>query len=218
MSASTLYSEFLIGTGFLLPEESASPNSIFVTSTASTLSLPINLFGLDSQRKSIPSSMALLTSLAEPGIFSLSLLYKHFTDFAFCLIAVRTQSIAVSPPPITTIFLFSAFKVPSSNNLTLSPKPFRFEAVRKSIAGKIFFRFFPSISTSLALYTPVAISIASCFDFNSSKVASLPTSKLCLNLIPESFKSFVLRSTTNFSSLKFGIPYISNPPGLSYRS
>jgi hypothetical protein len=29
---------------------------------------------------------------------------------------VRTQSIAVSPPPITTTFLPSAFSVPSSNS------------------------------------------------------------------------------------------------------
>ena len=73
------------------------------------------------------------------------------TDFAFCLMAVLTQSIAVSPPPTTTIFLFSPFKVPLSKSLTSSPNPLRFDAVKKSIAGKIFFRFFPSISTSLAL-------------------------------------------------------------------
>ena len=151
MSASSLCSEFLIEIGFFLPEESASPNSILVTSTASTWVFPINFFGLESHRNSIPSSIALLTSLAEPGIFSLSRLYKHFTDFAFCLMAVLTQSIAVSPPPTTTIFLFSPFKVPLSKSLTSSPSPLRFDAVKKSIAGKIFFRFFPSISTSLAL-------------------------------------------------------------------
>ena len=46
------------------------------------------------------------------------------TDFAFCLIEVLTQSIAVSPPPITTISLPSAFKIPLSNNSTSSPRPF----------------------------------------------------------------------------------------------
>ena len=117
------------------------------------------------------------TSLADPGIFSLSLLYKHLTDFAFCLIDVLTQSIAVSPPPITTTSLPSAFKIPLSNISTLSPKPFLFEAVKKSIAGKILLRSFPGKSISLALYTPVAINIASCFFLNCSKLASLPTSK-----------------------------------------
>ena len=137
--------------GFLLPVKSGSPNFIFCTSTASTFELPRNLFGLESHKNSTPSSIALLTSLADPGIFSLSLLYKHLTEAAFCLIAVRTQSIAVSPPPTTTTFLFSELSVPSSNNLTLSPRPLRFEAVRKSIAGKIFFKLFPSTSTFLAL-------------------------------------------------------------------
>ena len=112
---------------------------------------PINFFGLESHINSTPSSSALDTSLEEPGIFSRSLRYKHLTDFAFCLIEVLTQSIAVSPPPITTTFLPSAFKVPLSNNSTLSPKPFLFEAVKKSIAGYILPKFFPGISISLAL-------------------------------------------------------------------
>ena len=38
-----------------------------------------------------------------------------------------------------------------SNNSTLSPKPFLFEAVKNSIAGKIFFKLCPGISISLAL-------------------------------------------------------------------
>ena len=107
---------------------------------------------------------------------------------------------------MTTISLPSAFSFPLSNNSTLSPKPFLFEAVKKSIAGKIFSKSFPGKSISLALYTPVEIKIASCFCLKSSSEASLPISKFCTNFIPPSFKSFVLLSTTNFSSLKFGIP------------
>ena len=107
--------------------------------------------GLDSQTNSTPSSSALATSLADPGIFSLSLLYRHLTDFAFCLIDVLTQSIAVSPPPITTTSFPSAFKIPLSNNSTLSPNPFLFDAVKKSIAGKILFKSLPGSSTSRAL-------------------------------------------------------------------
>ena len=64
---------------------------------------------------------------------------------------VLTQSIAVSPPPMTTTFFPSAFKVPLSNISTLSPKHFLFEAVKKSIAGKIFFNSFPGMLISLAL-------------------------------------------------------------------
>ena len=41
---------------------------------------------------------------------------------------------------------------------------------------------------------------------NSSRDVFFPTSKFCLNFIPPSFKRFVLLSTANFSSLKFGIP------------
>ena len=137
----------------------------------------MKLLGLVNQINSTPSSIALLTSLAEPGIFSLSRLYKHLTDFAFCLIDVLTQSIAVSPPPITTTFLPSALRVPSSNIFTLSPKPFLFEAVKNFIAGKIFCKSCPGNLISLALYTPVEIKMASCFSFSSYKDLSFPTSK-----------------------------------------
>ena len=54
---------------------------------------------------------------------------------AFCLTAVRTQSIAVSPPPITTMSLPFASNSPSSNFLTSSPSPFRLDAVKYSNAG-----------------------------------------------------------------------------------
>ena len=76
-------------------------------------------------------------------MLSLSLLYKHLTELAFCLIEVRTQSIAVSPPPITTTSLPSAFNTPLSNNSTLSPNPFLFDAVKNSIAGKILSKSLP---------------------------------------------------------------------------
>ena len=99
---------------------------------------------------STPSSSALFTSLAEPGIFSLSLRYKHFTDLAFCLTAVRTQSIAVSPPPMTTMSLPFASNSPSSNFLTSSPSPFRLDAVKYSNAGIMLLVLSPSL-ISLAL-------------------------------------------------------------------
>ena len=132
--------EFETGSGFFLPDESASPSFILSTSTEEIFDVPINFFGFDNQRNSTPSSSALYTSRAEPGIFSLSLLYKHFTDFAFCLTAVLTHSIPVSPPPMTMVSLFSALSMPLSKFFTLSPKPFRLDAVKNSIAGKIFFK------------------------------------------------------------------------------
>ena len=56
-------------------------------------------------------------------------------------------------PVFYALFTFfpSALSVPLSNNFTLSPKPFLFEAVKNSIAGKIFGKSCPGISISLAL-------------------------------------------------------------------
>ena len=84
-------------------------------------------------------------------MLSLSLLYKHLTELAFCLTDVRTQSIAVSPPPITTTSLPSAFNIPLSNKSTLSPNPFLFDAVKNSIAGKILSKSLPGRLISLGL-------------------------------------------------------------------
>ena len=66
--------EFGIGSGFFLPDESTSPSFILLTETEETCDNPLNFFGLDSQINSTPSSSAFATSLAEPGIFFLSLL------------------------------------------------------------------------------------------------------------------------------------------------
>ena len=135
MSAFIVSSLPSITSGDLLPEASGSPNLILLIKTSSTFSVPLKSLGLDNQTNSIPSSSAFVTSLADPGIFSLSLLYKHDTFLAFWRIAVLTQSIAVSPPPITTTFFPSQFKFPLSKFSTLSPKPFLFDAVKNSIAG-----------------------------------------------------------------------------------
>ncbi len=70
-------------------------------------------------------------------MFSRSRRYKHLTDTAPCRTAVRTQSIAVSPPPITTIRLPFAFSVPSSYSGTVSPRPTRLDAVNYVISGKM---------------------------------------------------------------------------------
>ena len=63
-------------------------------------------------------------------MFALSRRYRHFTDFAPWRTAVRTQSIAVSPPPITTTSLPAALSSPEVKAGTSSPRPSRFEVVR----------------------------------------------------------------------------------------
>ncbi len=100
------------------------------TRTPVTASSPRNASGADSQTNSTPSSCAFFTSRREPGMLALSRRYRHFTEAAPCRTAVRTQSIAVSPPPITTTCLPAAFSAPLSNSGTSSPNPLRLEAVR----------------------------------------------------------------------------------------
>ncbi len=46
------------------------------------------------------------------------------TDFAPCRRAVRTQSLAVSPPPMTAMSLSLASSRPESKSGTVSPSPF----------------------------------------------------------------------------------------------
>ena len=86
-------------------------------------SLPRKDCGAVSHTNSTPSSSACFTSRCEPGMLALSRRYRHFTDLAPWRTAVRTQSIAVSPPPITTTLLPLAFKTSVSNAGTLSPSP-----------------------------------------------------------------------------------------------
>jgi hypothetical protein len=64
-------------------------------------------------------------------MFARSRRYRHLTDKAPCRIAVRTQSIAVSPPPMTTTRLPLAFSSPSVKLGDLVAKALaRFDAVR----------------------------------------------------------------------------------------
>ena len=74
---------------------------------------------------------------------------------------LRTQSIAVSPPPITTTFLPAALSSPLSKAGTLSPSERRFEAVRKSSALTRPPTPDPGPPKARDLYTPVASRIAS---------------------------------------------------------
>ena len=73
--------------------------------------------------------------------------------------AVLTQSIAVSPPPITTTCLSFAVRYLFFEGE--SPKPVLLLSIKKSKAGMLLLTDEVSISSCLALYTPVAINIAS---------------------------------------------------------
>ena len=55
----------------------------------------------------MPSSLLFATSRFDPGMFSSSRRYAQVTDSAPWRIAVRLQSMPVSPPPSTTTFLFA---------------------------------------------------------------------------------------------------------------
>jgi hypothetical protein len=86
--------------------------------------------GAASHSKVTPSSSALATSRIEPGILALSRRYRQVTDAAPWRTAVRTQSMAVSPPPMTTTSLPAAFSAPDSKSATTSPRPVRLDAIR----------------------------------------------------------------------------------------
>ena len=93
-----------IATDSARPSTPVCAKRIFCTRTpckSSALSSKIE-DGLRKKRKTTPSSSAFATSRREPGIELRSRRYRHNTDFAPCRCAVRTQSIAVSPPPKTT--------------------------------------------------------------------------------------------------------------------
>ena len=188
------------------PVASGMPSRIRCTRTPVTVSSPRNASGWLSHTNSMPSSCAFFTSRIEPGMFAWSRRYRHTTRAAPCRAAVRTQSIAVSPPPITTTRLPAASSAPLSNSGTSSPKPLRLLAVRYSMAGTIPASPLPGPPMSRALYTPVAISTASCRARSSAKLSPSPMPTPRWNLIPPSSSRRQRRSTTSFSSLKPGMP------------
>ena len=112
------------------PELSTKPSRIRCTRTPVTWSSPRNASGADSHTNCTPSSSAFFTSRIDPGMLTLSRRYRHATLAAPCRTAVRTQSIAVSPPPITTTRLPAALCWPLSKLGTSSPRPCRLLAVR----------------------------------------------------------------------------------------
>src|SRR3989338_3026063 len=80
------------------------------------------------------------------------------------------------------------------------------------------FRCLPSISKSRLTREPPDRHTASNSFFNFDTDISTPTSTLALNTMPPCCKILMRLSSTHFSSLKSGMPYLKIPPILSSRS
>ena len=134
------------------------------------------------------------------------------TEAALCLLLVPTQSLPVSPPPITTIF-FPVAKISAPAKVMLAT--LLFCCFKKSIAKCTPFNSLPAIFRLRGMVDPPAKTIA-WYSLNKSLILiSIPTLALHLNTTPSSCISFILRSITHFSNLKSGMPYRNNPPGAS---
>ncbi len=113
------------------PDGSGAPRRMRMARTPSTAEAsPVTALGAASHSNTTPSSSAWETSRMEPGMLARSRRYRQVTDLAPWRTAVRTQSMAVSPPPTTTTSLPPAFSSPDSKASTLSPRPVRLEAIR----------------------------------------------------------------------------------------
>ena len=128
-----------------------------------------------------------------------------------------TQSVPVSPPPMTTTSLPRAWIGPPSDAaVEHAPPCWR---VRNSIAKWTPARPRPSTGRSRGCVAPVQMTVA----LNSLRKiwgsTFSPTLALQMNLTPSCSMSRIRRSTTSFlSSFMFGMPYMSSPPGRSARS
>ena len=131
-------------------------------------------------------------------------------------LAVPTQSLPVSPPPMTRIFLPLQLMM-SLGGMTM-PSRIRFCCDNSSRAKWTPFRLRPSMGRSRGTSEPMAIQTASNVEAISLADTSLPTIVLTLKTIPSCSISRIRRSMMFFPNLKFGIPNRSRPPGSSYFS
>ena len=115
----------------------------------------------------------------------LGMISSWTTLSAPCRLDVPTQSLPVSPPPITTTFLPVASKLPRGAARTSSSPALRlFCCVRNSIARRTPFISAPGIASPRASSAPPAKTTASKFSCRLLKETSTPTSLLVLNSTP----------------------------------
>jgi len=132
------------GTGRRLPDRSGSPSSIWMQWRCLTPSSTVMAVGAVRNTISTPSSMASSISCGSAGISARVRRYRSWTFFAPLRTAVRTQSMAVLPPPMTTTVSPRGASTPF---VTLS---------RYLIPSRTFWSFSPSRFSGVARHEPIA--------------------------------------------------------------
>ncbi len=123
--------------------------------------------------------------------------------------AVRTESIAVLPPPTTTTLL------PLTTGVSIPEReaPIRLTRVRYSLLLRIPTRFSPGIFIKRGKPAPLATKKPSKpSSRRSSIVAVLPTMKFVSNFTPILRRFSISTSTTLLGRRNSGIPYFNTPP------
>ena len=200
-----------ISTGERRPEASGSPSSITCNSICVTrpCSLPIYLIGFRRVINSIPSSLACFTSSRRAGISSSERRYTIMARLAPNRRAVRTESIAVLPPPITATCFPINTGVSESGlaaSIRLTRVRYSFEDITPTIFSPLIFinRGNPA---PLATKTPLYPS-----SFKSSMLIVFPIIQLVMNFTPIARRFSISTSTMALGKRNSGIPYFNTPP------
>ena len=123
--------------------------------------------------------------------------------------AVRTESIAVLPPPITATRFPSVTGV-SESSLAAS---IRLTRVRYSLEDMILMEFSPEIPMKLGSPAPEATNIPlKPSSFNCSTLIVLPTIQSLMKVTPILDRLSISTSTILLGRRNSGIPYLSTPP------
>ena len=134
-------------------------------------------------------------------------------DLQPCLIQVPTQSLPVSPPPITITFLSLAdMYLPS---VRLESNKLLVVDVRKSTAKYIPLASLPGAFISLGLEAPQASTTASYSSISFLALIFSPAFAFVINSMPSFFITSSFLSIICFSNFILGIPYLNKPPILS---
>ena len=124
-------------------------------------------------------------------------------------LAVRTESIAVLPPPMTATFLPKATGV-SESSLAAS---IRLTRVRYSLEDMILIEFSPGIFIKLGKPAPEATNIPlKPSSFKSSTLIVFPTMQSLMKVTPILTRLSISTSTILFGRRNSGIPYFNTPP------